>query len=221
MPFASRLTELLAGLEALAAVVRPLGRVAGIALALTGLVALTVATRRRRPLAVVGGAVLGALAALALREALRAHLGVAPPLAAGIAAAAGAAAGGLVPAAFPFAVLALPGALLGLEVPLAGRSLLGAAAGGLVAGIVGLLLSRGVAATASSVAGGILVGLGLLALAGPARLAQEIAARPFALIAFAAVTGIAGAAFQLATTREGREARSPGSPTSASREAGP
>jgi hypothetical protein len=219
--FASRLTELVEGLAALAAVVRPLGRGVGTGLVAVGIVLLTVATRRRRPLAIVGGAAVGALAALAMRDALRVHLGGGQAIAAVAAAAAGAAAGGLAPVAFPFAAAALPGALLGWEVPLAGRPVLGAAAGGLIAGLAGLALGRALAATVASIAGGLLVTLGLLATAGAHPLAREIAVRPFALVAFTAVTAIAGAAFQLATSREDRGARSPESPSSASREGEP
>jgi hypothetical protein len=210
--FASRLSELLAGLAALAGAVLPLGTAAGSALALTGVVALTVATRWRRPLAVGGGTVVGVLAALALRGWLVEHLAASPLAATLVLAAAGAVGCAAIPAAFPFAAAALPGALLGAEVPLAGRSVLGAAAGALLAGVVGLALARFVSAAFASLVGGVLLGLGLVASFGRTPLARELAGRPAANAGLALVLAIAGAAFQLATTREDSGARSPVSP---------
>jgi hypothetical protein len=207
--------EILAGLGVLAARLQPLGLPLGAPLGLAGLAALTVATRRRRPLAAAGLAAVGALCAVALRGPISAHLGVSLAPAAAILASAGAVAGALVPSAFPFAAAALPGALAGAELPLAGRAALGAAAGALGAGVVGLLLSRLVTAAASSLAGGLALGLGLLAAFRESPLARELAGRPAALAGFALVAGIAGAALQLsrpaATTRGGPAARSPGS----------
>jgi len=210
--FASRLSDLFAGLGALAAAVLPLGAAAGAALALAGLLALTVATRWRLPFAVAGGAGVGLLAALALRGWLVAHLAVSPLVATLMLAAAGALGCAASPGAFPFAAAALPGALLGAEVPLAGRSVLGAAAGALIAGVAGLALARIVSAAFASLAGGLLLGLGLVAAFGRTPLARELAGRPAVIAGFALVLAIAGAAFQLSTTREESGARSPVSP---------
>ena len=99
--------------------------VAGVPLViLLGTLALTVATRRPRVLATAGVAVVGALAAVALRGKLSADLGVSLPPAMAAFAAVGALAGATFPWAFPFAAAALPGALAAPELPArrAGRS---------------------------------------------------------------------------------------------------
>jgi hypothetical protein len=221
MPLASALPDLFAAVAALAGAALPLGVAAGAALALGGLGALTVATRQRRVLAAIGGALLGALAALALRGWFSAHLGLPVGFMAAVLAAVGAAGGAALPVAFPFAAAALPGALVGMQVPLAGRPAFGAAAGALVAGVVGVVLSRAVAAAFAAACGGLLVALGLLAAFGTSPLARELAERPAALLGFALILAIAGAAFQLARSPEAPADRSPGSPPSPSREAGP
>jgi hypothetical protein len=192
-----RLGEVLAGLALLAESARAAGVVAGAVLLAVGLVGLTVALRAARPLAAAGGAVVGALAGLAARGTLALHFGLSPALSAASGAALLAVACGAFPPLFPFAVGALPGALLGAHAPIAGRGAFGAAAGGLVAGVVTLLFSRPVAAGFAALASGLLAGAGLLAIAGDHPLAVEIARHPLALIAFAIVIGIAGAAFQL------------------------
>jgi hypothetical protein len=209
-------SEILAGVGALAARVQPLGLALGAPLATAGLAALSVGTRHRRALATAGLAAVGALASAALREPVAAHLGVSAAPAAVLLAVAGALGGALVPAAFPFGVAALAGALAGAHLPLGGRPELGAAAGGLAIGIVGLLLSRLVSAVAASLGGALVLGLGLLACLKESALARELAGRPAAVVAFAVVVGNAGAALQLsagtATSRAGPAARSPGSP---------
>ena len=216
--------EVLAAVGTLAARARDAGLGAGIPLCLVGAVALTVAARRRRPLAVVGLAGVGALAALLLRGPLAFHLGLSAGPAAAALAAAGAIAGALFPEAFPFAAAALVGAVAGTSIPLGGRTALGGAAAARVAGLLGLALARYVAATAASLAGGLLLGLGLVASFARLPLARELAGRPAAILGFALVAGIAGAAFQLsaggASPREGPAARSPGSPPGATPAAG-
>jgi hypothetical protein len=205
--------EILAGLADLAARVLPLGLALGAPLALAGLAALVAGTRRRRPLAVLGLAAVGALAGVVLRGLLAAHLGLSAGAAVATLAAAGALAGGLAPAALPFAVAALPGALAGAQLPLGGRAAYGAAAGALAAGIVGLLLARVVVAAAAGLGGGLALALGLLASFHGDPLARELAGRPAIVVGFALVLGIAGAALQLsaggATSRGDPGARSP------------
>jgi hypothetical protein len=194
----SRLGEALAALGRAAAWAHGAGPVAGALLAIVGVLALTVALRAPRPLAVAGGALVGALAGLAVRGPLALHLGLAATTSAAAGAAVAAAACGLLPPLFPFAAGALPGALLGLHAPLGGRAALGAAVGGLVAGAIALVFARPVTAIVAALAGGLAFGTGLLALLGARPLGEELASRPLALLAFALVTGIAGAAFQLA-----------------------
>jgi hypothetical protein len=200
---ADRVADGLTALIRLVLLARALGVAGGIALALAGLAALTVADRLRRPTAALGGALTGALAALALRGLLAAHLGASPALATGVAAAAGALAGALVPALFPAAAGALAGALVGVHLPLAGRAELGAAAAGIVGAALALLGARAVTVCLAVTGGGLALGAGLLALGGARPLAVELAGRPFALLGFALVAAIAGGAFQL--SRDGPE----------------
>lgn len=205
---AARIAEALATLGAAAEAARPLGVLGGAVLAILGLSALTVATRFRRALAVLGGAAVGALAALAVQGFLAAHLGLSPVLAVALGAVAGGAGCGLYPIAFPIAAGALPAALLGYGVPLAGRALLGAAAGGLLGAVIGAGFARIVAATFACLLGGAALALGLVvALAGWAP-AQQLAGRPLAIAAAAVVLAVAGAAFQL-RAGDGRPSRGP------------
>jgi hypothetical protein len=117
-----------------------------------------------------------------------------------------------VPGAFPFAAGALPVALVGAEVPLAGRAVVGAAAGALLLGLAGLALGRVVSAAFASLCGGALLAAGVVAAFGKAPFARELAERPAALAGAALVLAVAGAAFQLARSREAPGARSPESP---------
>lgn len=174
-----------------------LGPVAGGVALLAGVLLLTFAGRFRRPIAAVGGALLGALAAVVLRGPIAAHVGLSLPVSAAVLAAAGAAGAFALPVAFPFAAGALPGALLGQHAPLAGRAIVGAAVGGLLAGLVALLFARPVALGFVSIAGGLLVAVGAVAVSRGSLFAADLAAHPFALLAIALVAGIAGAAYQL------------------------
>ncbi len=199
-----RLGEGLADLVRLVLLARALGVAGGLALAAAGLAALTVADRLRRPTAALGGALVGALAALSLRGLLAAHLGLSPAVAAAVGAGAGGLAGALLPPLFPAAAGALVGALLGAHLPLAGRAALGAAAGGLVGAALALLGARAVTVGVAVLSGGLALGAGLLALGGAHPLAVELAGRPFALLGFALVAAVAGAAFQLSRAAPGR-----------------
>jgi hypothetical protein len=177
---------------------RPLGAWAGALVAVVGFASLAVATRFRSPLAVVGGAALGAVAAAALRGRLAANLGLSYVPAAAVATAVGGVACALRPALFPVAAGALPGALLGGTVPLAGSALLGAAAGAALGAVVGAAFARVVGAAFASALGAALATVGLAVALDGYPLAREIAARPFALAGVALVLAVAGAAFQLA-----------------------
>jgi hypothetical protein len=98
---------------------------------------------------------------------------------------------------YPLAAGALPGALLGVHVPIGGRAALGAAVGGLVAGLVALLFARPVAIGVASFLGGFAMGLGLVGLLPDHAIGLALARHPFALVAIAVVLGVAGSAFQL------------------------
>jgi hypothetical protein len=212
--------DALAAVAALAARAAELGPVAGVPLCVVGTVALTVAARRRVPLAALGLAGVGAAAAVLFRRAIAVHLGLSVGPAAALLAAIGGLAGAFLPPAFPFAAAALVGAAAGSFVPLGGHSAIGAAAAGLVAGFLGLALARVVAAATASLAGGLLLALGLVASFAHRPDVRGLAGRPAVLLGFALVAGIAGAAFQIASPRAGPGARSPGSPPAASPEAG-
>jgi hypothetical protein len=194
---ATPLREALEGLRGLAEASRGVGAWGGLALALAGLAALVVAHRVPRVAAAAGGAAVGALTALAVRSLVTAHLGVSAGTSAVLLAAIGCAGCAALPAAFPAAAFAVPAALFGAHVPVAGRAELGAAVAGLVGGLVGLAAARVVSIVLASLVGGLLLALGLLATFDARPLAAELAARPFALLGFALVTGIAGAAWQL------------------------
>jgi hypothetical protein len=196
-PIVSRLSDALAALAAAAESTRPLGPWGGLLLVGVGLAALTVATRFPRPLAVLGGAIVGALAALAGGGALQTRLDLSPAVSAGLLATIGALGCGAYPAWFPFVAGAVPGALLGGSVPLAGSAAVGAAAGGALGGAVGALIGRGVVAVFACLVGGCLLAVGLVTLFQGHPLAGELTSRPFALGAVALVPAIAGAAFQL------------------------
>ncbi len=213
MSVASGPTDLLAGVAWLAARLLSAGITAGAPLVLVGLAALTVSGRARRALGAGGCALVGALAAVALRVPLAAHLGVSALVAAAVLGVAGAVAGFALPALFPFAAAALPCAWLGGQVPLAGRAAFGAAAGALLGGLLGLAFARLVAAAVAALAGGLLLALGLLAAFGETPLARELAVRPAAVVGFALVVGIAGAVLQFSRSPEAPAARSPESPT--------
>jgi hypothetical protein len=197
-----RLIEALGGIGLAAERALAAGPVVGGVLAVLGIVALTVALRAPRPLAAAGGAVVGALAGIAARGTLALHFGLSPVTSAAVGAALAALACGAFPPIFPFALGALPGALFGVHAPIGGRGAFGAAAGALVGGTIALVFARPVTAGFTALAGGLLAGAGLLAVFAGHPLTVELAGRPFALLGFALVTGIAGAAFQLAR-REG------------------
>jgi hypothetical protein len=214
--------ELFAMFAAVADRAAALGPVAGVPLVVGGTAALTVAARRRVPLAVVGLAGVGALAAVLLRRPIGLHLGLSLGPAAVALATIGAAVGAVVPPAFPFGAAALVGGAAGSLVSLGGHPAFGALAAAIVAGVLGLALARIVAATAASLAGGLLLAVGLVASFPHRPIVRELAGRPAALVGLALVLGIAGAAFQIAgaSPRAGPAARSPGSPPGATPEAG-
>jgi len=189
----------LAALARLVAWLRGLGSAAGVGLAIGGVVLLAAADRLRRPVAFLGGAAAGALAATAGRDVLPAALS--PVAWVWITAAVcGLVAAGL-PLAFPALVGALVGAAMGLHVPIMGRPALGAAVAAAVGAALLAVGARTVASVLAALAGGLALGIGLVTLGGEREWAVEIAARPLVLLGFAVVTGVAGAVFQLAGDR--------------------
>jgi len=187
----------LAGLSRGAFVARALSPWAGVLLAVSGLTAIAVGARWRRPAAGVGGAVVGALCGLALHPVLAARVGGVDRLTAvALGAAVVGGAGVVAPFALPLAAGALPGALVGRHVPVAGSGLYGAALGALVGGALALVFAGTVAALVASSVGAVLLGGALLAFLRARPIAAELASRPFLLLAWVAVLAVAGAAFQ-------------------------
>ncbi|HVO21450.1 MAG TPA: hypothetical protein VMU15_19470 [Anaeromyxobacter sp.] len=190
----------LAGLARIAAWVRAAGPVAGIVAVAGGAVALVAADRLRRSVAFLGGAGAGALAAIAAGPWLSAWL---PPAGwAWLGAVLAGVASALAPPLFPALLGALVGAHLGIHAPVAGRPAVGGAIGAAVGAAILLMGARSAAAVLACLAGGVALGLGLLALAGARPPAAELAGSPVAVLCFAVVTGIAGAAYQLGGGRE-------------------
>jgi hypothetical protein len=202
-PFDADLLGMLSGLAAVVARVRGLGPVAGGALAALGLVLLVAAERLRRPVAFLGGAAVAWMATQLLEPHLPATLSTAAW--GGIAAAVAGAGCAAAPVLFPALAGALGGAVLGAHIPVGGHAL-GALAGAAVGAAVLAVAARGAAVFLAAVAGGCVLGAGLLALAGGRELAVELAARPFVLLGFAVWVGVAGAAFQLSGDRARRPA---------------
>ena len=194
---AARAADALAGITQAVGAVRAAGPAAAVALLVLGLGALTVAWRAQRVLAGLGGAAAGALAAWAFRGGLSLHLGVSPVTAALVLAPICGVLSAALPRFFPFAAAALPGAVLGLGAPIAGRPWLGAVAVGLAAGFVAAAFARSAGITFASLAGGLFTALGLIGLAGDRAVVAAVASRPLVTLGFALVLGVAGASFQL------------------------
>ncbi|ACL66073.1 membrane protein [Anaeromyxobacter dehalogenans 2CP-1] len=192
------LGDALTGLVRVALATRAFGWPLGLALVVVGLAALVASDRLRRPAAAVGGAAVGVLAALAARRLLGPQLELSAVASAGLGAAVLGVACAAMPPLFPAAAGALAGALAGVHLPIGGRAAVGAGLGALAAALLALAASRAVAVVLCALSGGLALGVGLLAAAGPRPLASELAIRPFALLGFAVVAGVAGAAFQLA-----------------------
>jgi hypothetical protein len=195
---ARHFAETVDALGALAHAMRAAGPAVGFASVVAGMVLLSIVGRVPRVLAGAGGALVGVLAALAAQGAIAFNLALSPSVAVPVAAVVVGGACAAFPPLYPVAVGALPGALLGVHVPLSGRAAFGAAAGALAGGLVALVFARAVSLLFASLAGGLCVALGAVAVLSKHPLAAELAARPFALLAVALVLGVAGTAFQLA-----------------------
>ncbi len=194
-PFAEALRRLPDFAESL----RELPWPGAVALLAAGAVTLVAGARARRPLAVVGGAIVGAAAGAAASALLAGRVGVPPLAATAVVAAAGALAGGLFPPAFLFGAGALPGALVGLAFPVQGHAEVGALAGIALGGVAAVLLGRWVAAITAAGLGAALLAAGLFAGFGRSEPLRVLADHPLALAGILAVLTVAGAAFQHAS----------------------
>ncbi len=206
-PLASALREL----PSTAARLRGLPWPAAWALGVCGSAVLLAGARMRRPLAVVGGAALGWMAAAAAPSWISTNAGVSRGALGAAAGALLAVGGGLFPPLFVFAAGALPGGILGASLPIRDSPELGAAAGAAVAGVAAVLLAQWVAAAAAAVIGAVMLSAALLAAGDSWPALRVLSVRPFVTVALAAVLSVAGAAFQLrsAWPAPGAKARKP------------
>ncbi|MGC3997009.1 MAG: hypothetical protein QM767_05590 [Anaeromyxobacter sp.] len=205
-----RLVEALGGLARLALELRRAGPALGIPVALVGLVAAVAGERLGRVTAAAGGALVGALAAQAAGGWLDAQTGLGAGVVALAAAGLLGAACAFWPMGFPVAAGGLVGALLGIHVPVGGHDWLGAVIAGAVGAGLCLVGARSVGVFLAAFAGGVALAAGLLATFGGGGLGAELAARPFALLGFGLVVGIAGASYQL--SRAPAQGGKPGPP---------
>lgn len=158
-----------------------------------GVFALLAGARWRLPVSAAGAGAAGALAGVALS----AWLG-APPLASSALGAALLAGGALLlPALFPFALGALPGAFLGARLDLVGHPAASAALGAALLGGLAILAARPLAAAFAGLSGAALVGAGLVGLDRAWPPLAEVTGRPVALAAVLLVLAVAGAAAQV------------------------
>jgi hypothetical protein len=166
-------------------------RPAGLVLALLGLWALTIGSRFRRPVAILGGAFFGAVAGTCAAGWIASRLGIGSWGAVAASAAVLAVMSGLVPAAFPSAVGAMAGAAAAAVVGRAPATLTIAGIGA----VAGILFARLFAALGSAAMGAGLLAVALLVLGGSGP-TQFFIRYPLALLAIAGAFTVAGAAFQ-------------------------
>jgi len=163
-------------------------------LALAGLALLLAGARGRRPISVVGGALVGWLGGQAAARALGLTGGLFPLF---WAAALGAGSG-LLPPLYPFAAGGLVGALIGAWLPVPGQ---GFVAGGillLLCGGLALLAPRAIAATTAGLLGAALVGAALAGAGHHIPFLAPLSTHPILLAGVALVLALASSAFQLA-----------------------
>jgi hypothetical protein len=195
---AARAEEVLGGLSTLASRATGLSWPVAALVGVTGAALLLFGARSRRVIGAVGAAEVGALAVLAAGAWLEARW---PALPRPALAAAGAVAMGLLGAAWPhlfvLAAGALPGAVLGVAVPVADRPWLGLAIGAAALGALASMAAELTAVAVAAVLGAGLLGGAALAAAGRTPEVAALAARPFLLVAWLVVVGAAGGAAQL------------------------
>jgi hypothetical protein len=105
------------------------------------------------------------------------------------------------PEVFSVALGAIPGALLGMQVAVAGRAWVGGFAGAVVLALVALWLRKLVLAATAAGAGAALVLVALVALSARVPRLAALAQRPLLVAATAGVLAVAGAAYQLGSMR--------------------
>jgi hypothetical protein len=170
---------------------------AAVAMVAVGVVTLALGARLRRPIATLGGALVGVGAALAFSEAVASPLGLSPASAAGVAAAVLGAACFAFPPLFPAVAGALPGALAARGIAPADQQALALGLGAAVGAAVGAVLARLVVAAVASAIGAMVLALGVAGLLAHAGAGEMLLSHPVALVGLAAVLAVAGVAFQL------------------------
>ena len=161
-----------------------------------GILVLLAGARARRPVAALGAAAVGAIAAGVLGGPAARALAISPSLLAATAAGVAGAAAAVVPQVFPAFAGALPGALVAEVFAPAGRHLEVLAVGAALGAVGGFLLARLVASLAAASAGAVAVavgGAGALRATAPGKALLD---HPVAILAVAVLLGVAGAAFQ-------------------------
>ncbi|HSN15649.1 MAG TPA: hypothetical protein VLT61_13535 [Anaeromyxobacteraceae bacterium] len=160
-----------------------------------GVLFLLHGARHRLVLALPGGAALGLATARILVSAMDGPGAAVQAEVLWIAGGVGALACAGWPPLFPMFALALPGALIGWQYPIAMRPWLGAVAGAAIAGGVGAMLREWVAALAAGGIGAAGILAGAFGLLGKRPMAVELAGHPMVLLAAWSVLTVAGAAF--------------------------
>ena len=207
------LQEWLAAAERLATRVPDLARALGggswpavVLAGATGLALLVAGARLGRLLAAAGGASVGWLAGGLLEPAVHGWMPGWLPV--WIAAAVLGLMSFLAPEVYPIALGLVPGALLGVRMPLAGKPWVGAFSVGLALGLLALWLRRLVLAATAALVGAVLVVASLLALSRHVPALLVLARRPMLLAGLAALLAVAGTAFQLGAGDSTRKQRS-------------
>lgn len=181
-----------------AAVAREVGAsqvVAGVVVA-AGLLVLLFGARARRPIAALGAAGLGAIAAGVLRSRLGSAADVSPTLLAVAGAGMAGALAALVPLAFPAIAGALPAALAAEILAPAENHLVALAIGAVAGAAVGILLARLVASLAAAAAGAVAVTVGVAGALHATAVGKALLGHPVSLLAVVVLLTVSGAAFQ-------------------------
>jgi hypothetical protein len=160
-----------------------------------GVVFLLHGARHRHVLAIPGGAVIGLAAARLVVWALSGPAAPVQVEALWVAAGMGALVCAAWPPIFPVLALAVPGAVIGSFLPVAGRAWMGALAGAAGGGLVGALAREWVASLAAGGLGSAGAIAGAVGLLSKHAIGAALREHPMAVLAIWAILAVAGAAF--------------------------
>ncbi len=181
-----------------AAVAREVGasRPVGAAVVAAGLLVLLFGARARRPIAALGAAGLGAIAAAVLRRHVGGGADVSPTMLSVAGAGTAGALAALVPQAFPALAGALPAALVAEAMAPQEHHLAALAVGAVAGAALGILLARLLASLGAAAAGALAVTIGAVgALSGTAA-GKALLGHPVSMLAVIVLLTVPGAAFQ-------------------------